>query len=93
MSIELSVALIGLATAIIGLLAALTPYLGNLYTFVQLNVNLDYFSTGTDNSEHIAGRVYLDGCEMRHKIADRLQSLAQCCLEGYYLFSVVRSPV
>lgn len=35
MSIELLIALIGLATAIVGLLAVLTPYLGGLSTFVQ----------------------------------------------------------
>ncbi|MGB3668802.1 MAG: hypothetical protein WA783_04490 [Phormidesmis sp.] len=35
MSIELLIALIGLATAMIGLIAALTPYLGGLSTFVQ----------------------------------------------------------
>ncbi len=35
MSIELLIALIGLATAMVGLLAVLTPYLGGLSTFGQ----------------------------------------------------------
>ncbi|MGC1306936.1 MAG: hypothetical protein WA885_06880 [Phormidesmis sp.] len=50
MSIELLIALIGLATATIGLLAALTPYLGGLSTVVQ-GIIKRIFGSGNGLSE------------------------------------------
>lgn len=50
MSIELLIALTGLATAIIGLLAALTPYLGSLSTFVQ-GIIKRFFGSGNGPSK------------------------------------------